>query len=158
MYIRGLWKEFYFQKCASALHTFEHTNTIPTEEVEKFNSFILQSPLVYAAYQMKQVESKLLETLINISENPMLLLIDKITIHEEFPYKKQFFIDKAHPMELRYIEQIKELINNNGYKLLNVFKPEEFLEEVYNRIEKELQITLSLFNDTEKLFAGEIFK
>ena len=152
VYIRGLWKEFYFQKCASALHTFEHTNTIPTDEVEKFNAFVLQSPLVYAAYQMKLVESKLLETLINISENPMLLLIDKITIHEEFPYKKQFFIDKAHPMELLYIEQIKELINNNGYKLLNVFKPEEFLEEVYNRIEKELQITLSLFNDTEKLF------
>ncbi len=33
-----------------------------------------------------------------------------------------------------------------------MFEPEEFLEEVYKRIEQELQITLSLFNETEKLF------
>ena len=156
VYIRSLWQDIYYKKCVSGLQSFEHSGKIPSDEVDAYNSFLLEHPYVFALSQMKLKEEAIVQNLISASEHALLLMVDRTTIKEDFPHKRNVYIDDKHPVDKLYNEKLVSVLEENGYKLLNVLKPQDYIDNIYDTIRNEMEIGMAFFHKTEDVYNAVI--
>jgi len=155
--IRTLWKDEYYEKCYGSLHIQNLGSlSIPQTTVDSHIYIILSSPIAYTQSITQLKSEMLLDNMIQISNHALLTMVKRIAISEDFPYENKLTLDDKHPIDLLYLNEIKEIIKDKSYKFLNVMKPHEYATGIYQRIEQELHIRMSLLNDVEPLYSAVI--
>lgn len=152
VYIRSLWRETHFEKVVNSMQCFTDNISLRNDTMEAYNNLFFAEPLVIAQSCMCIEEKEIMDIMSCISDNPLSLFANKITISEDFPRYQSFVFDNRRPLDLMYKAHAEKIRNANGYKLLNPFSIERFLPEIYRSIEKEILVRFSLFYKTEELY------
>ena len=146
-YILKLWKEIYFEKMKGLLHKFEYKITIKNEEIENYNRYFIQNPLICFRSNFSWKEQDILKEMTITSEYAISAMFKENTIYiDDFvPYMKKIDANQKDSLDnilCRYIEnmQIKyeeQLLNSN-------MEPVIYLYQLYERY----SLTLSTFINT----------
>lgn len=151
--IRQIWKNEYYSKCKDSMSTIKSKPfLIPKGYEDNYVYYIMQNPFKFATMILKLTEDSLIECMESISEHPILLLVSKIVIAEDFPHEPFLKIDKKHSIDEFYLKEIEKQIQNNGYKLHNVFEVKQFAGEIYARIKNELIFQMLFLKNVEPLY------
>ena len=150
--IRYLWSDEYYRKVKDGLQTFTHSFSVDQEKINQANNLIYQYPIAFALSIFGFKEEKLIASLQNISETPMLTLCSQIIISEDFPKEYELTLDDNHIVDNIFRQVIHKTVKENLYKLLNSFSPEQYLRELYKTIIRFLKAEVFFFEDHEKIY------
>ncbi len=151
--IRQMWKEEYYFKCKDSMSTIKSGPfSIPKDFEDNYVYYIMQNPFKFATTVLKLTEDSLIDCMVSISKHPLLLLVSRIIIAEDFPHEPFLKIDEKHPIDEFYLKEIEKQIENNGYKLLNVFEVEKLASGIYDRIKNDLNFYMSLLKNVEPMY------
>lgn len=151
--IRQIWKEEYYFKCKNSMSTIKSGPfSIPKDFEDNYVYYIMQNPFKFTTTVLKLTEDSLVDCMVSISKHPLLLLVARIIIAEDFPHEPFLKIDEKHPIDEFYLKEIEKQIENNGYKLLNVFEVEKFASGIYDRIKNDLNFYMSLLKNVEPMY------
>lgn len=152
IYIRGLWQDIYFEKCAKSMDFYENSINIPSEDVANLNLEMIEKPLAYACSCLTIHEKSLIETMISLSENPISSLFKNITISKDFPFERKILLDEKHPVDMIVKDAVEKLCNKNQHRFLNILSVEEYVSGIYKQITDMFNFYFYLFINTEKLY------
>lgn len=151
--IRKLWQqEFYAKSVQSMSKITSGSFTIPRDSGENYLHYFLINPYNCLLNSVKLNDGALIGCMCNISENPLMSMVSKIMIAEDFPQKPFLKIDGKHPIDKFYLKEIDRLKNEYGYKLLNQLKSTEFIDGVYEIIKMEMRFKMALINEITSLY------
>lgn len=179
--ILNIWNEEYFEKMHSLLQVHTYETSIKSEEIDKYNKFFIENPLICLKSEFSWNENKILKEMRTTSEYALTAMFRENTIYiDEFvPYIKKIDLTQKdsfdnvickylEDMQLKYEEQ---LLNSNMepiaylgslYKhysfLLSSFVTtinEENYKIMYDDIEKRF-LKYSLLPYPEKIKVGHI--
>lgn len=152
IYIRYLWQDIYYKRCSDNLQCFEYTATIKKEQIDKFNEAVIKYPFLFATTMLKLSSGEMVSLMQNISDNPIFITCNRITISKDFPQKAKLKIDEKHPIDAFYLKEIRNVIEEKSYKFLNILKDEEYFDGIYEDIKESISSNMSLFFKTEELY------
>lgn len=152
IFIRGLWKEEYYNKSFNSLQHFKQSVKIDNDKIIKTNNLLINHPQLYARYCINLSEKSVSELLESISKNALLALCTHTIITEDFPMVEKFFIDDRHQLDTILFNQINQILKKNQYRLLNKFDTTTYVQQIYNYIKQNIRFMFSLFNDTKALY------
>ena len=157
--IRKLWKQEYYKKCRNAMTVIKSGPFVVPKGIEDIYVYsILVKPISFAANSLKLTDNDILDCMIQIADNPLLLLASRIIIAEDFPQKPFIKIDGKHPIDEFYLKEIEKQLQSNGYKLRNSFKPIEFASSIYDRIKDELRMKVTFLKNIQPLYDAVILQ
>ncbi len=153
--IRALWKSTYFPLCTASMQTItSEPIAIPNSYSEQVVQLILALPTRYAVSMMKLQQDNMIAQMQQISSHPLVLLVSNILIDEDFPSYPFLRLDGKHPIDLLYSAQVKQIIENYGYKFLNSFSVHQYTQELFKRMKQEMQISSALLNDLTPIYTA----
>ena len=151
--IRQIWKDDYYNKCQNSLSTIKSRSFPISKEYENNYVYsIMQDPFKFAATILKLTEDSLIECMVSISEYPILLLVSRIIIAEDFPHAPFLKIDEKHAIDELYLNEIEKQIESNGYKLHNIFEVKQFAGGIYDRIKSDLSFHMAFLKNVEPMY------
>lgn len=128
VYIRSLWRETHFEKVVNSMQCFTDNISLRNDTMEAYNNLFFAEPLVIAQSCMCIKEKEIMDIMSCISDNPLSLFANKITISEDFPRYQSFVFDNRRPLDLMYKAHAEKIRNANGYKLLNPLALNDFCQ------------------------------
>lgn len=153
-YIRHLWQDEYMSKSLEAMQTVSKTISLNNEDVDEHNNNILNHPYAIAYNCMLLNNEKIFNTIDEITKTPVLTFVTNIEIKDDFPILPKVIIDDRHEIDMYYKDFVESINNENKYKFLNVFKIEELLPRIYNRIKYNINMDFGMFNKEEVIYSN----
>ncbi len=151
--IRQIWKDEYYFKCKDSMSTIKSGPfSISKDFEDNYVYSIMQDPFKFATTVLKLTEDSLIDCMVSISKHPLLLLVSRIIIAEDFPHEPFLKIDEKHPIDEFYLKEIEKQIESNGYKLHNVFEVEKFASGIYDRIKSDLNLHMTFLKNVEPMY------
>jgi len=151
--IRALWQTEHYKKAAGSLSRIRSDSfTISKDAVDAQIHLMLYNPFKYVSDICKLNSDRLIASISNISMYPLSTLVSKVFISEDFPYEERLKLDEKHPIDLLFLEEVKKVIEEKGYKLINSFKPYEYINTLYQRIIEDIRFRMHLLNNVELLY------
>lgn len=162
--ILNIWNEEYFEKMHSLLQVHTYETSIKSEEIDKYNKFFIENPLICLKSEFSWNENKILKEMRTTSEYALTAMFRENTIYiDEFvPYIKKIDLTQKdsfdnvickylEDMQLKYEEQ---LLNSNMEPIAylgSLYKHYSFLLSsfVTTIIEENYKI---MYDDIEKRF------
>ena len=152
LYIQKIWQENAFERQCESLHRFSHEQKIKRKDLERFCDLAILNPIVFAKSCTPSSEKEILKIMSSISENVFSHLCNRIALTPIFPKKADKIIYERHDIDIILLQYVKKLINEKGYKLLNVFKAEEFVSGIHEQYKMQTRNALGLFIKEEELY------
>lgn len=149
------WQTNFYKKIVSSLHESSFSTTIPKEEIEQINSLILDNPTLLINKTLQASNKYILYSMENISKYPMQAMITHINIDETYPVLEQYekMINKNNTnLEVLLKNIITNLIEKEGYKLINYLTPEYFISCIHREWISKIEYIITLFNREEELY------
>lgn len=132
--ILNLWHEKYYEKMKALLHMYTYTTKIKTVELEKYNEYFLENPLVVLRHCFTWSEENIVNKMAEISEHALVAKLKSNTIYisEFIPYYKEIDLKQTNSLEnliSQYLENVQikyeeQLLNPN-------MMPIEYLYSMY---------------------------
>lgn len=151
-FIRHLWKEEYFSKSVSTMHTFSNPTSIDSKDIENHNHIMIENPYIVAYNCMILNKESIVNRIEEITETPLLSLVTNIEINEDFPYIPKLILDDRHEIDVCYRDLVENIKNNNSYKFLNGLSIDEIQPRIYKYIKLNINIYFDLFSKTNILY------
>lgn len=85
-----------------------------------------------------------------------ILLVSNILIDEDFPSYPFLKLDAKHPIDLMYSAKVKQILDNYGYKFINSFSVQQYTQELFKRMKREMEISTALLNDITELYTAVV--
>ena len=152
IYIQKVWQDLVYEKQCKNMHHFSYQQKIETEKLEKFSEVSLLNPVFLANTCIPCTEKKILDIMINTSENPLSHLFHGITLSPIFPTEKNKIIYERHDIDKILLQYIDDLKSRKGYKLLNQFDSEEYVASIHESYKINTQEAILLFIKEEDLY------
>ncbi|MGN1222850.1 MAG: hypothetical protein ACI4T1_01820 [Christensenellales bacterium] len=148
--LKDMWKNSYYKKSIKSMQEFSHSQIIKNEEIEKYNYLFINSPITIAKNCFPNDQNSLLDIMSHISENVFSVHCTQYIISQNYPiidsYGDSSEIDKC------FLNKIEDLIQNKGYKFLNVFDKYTYAKELFKQYNGYTLFNFSLFNEWRALY------
>ena len=151
-YIRHLWQDEYFEVSASSMQTFQKGVSLDKTSIEKHNNGIIDYPFSAAYSCMILSEDAIVKSIERITSNPLMSLVTKISINDDFPFSPQLILDKRHEVDLYYRDRVEKVKKEKSYRFINDFSIKEILPGIYNDIKHNISFSFSIFHKDDILY------
>lgn len=150
--IQKLWQDDYYKSQCTAMQHFAFEQQIPQEMIERNSRLVFNTPVIFAGQCINCTEDKILQTMESASNNPFSHCCQHINISSIFPVVGSSVILDRHDIDQLHVQQIKKIIAQKGYKLLNVFDPDTYLYALHQNISRATLMMVSLFIYEQDLY------
>ena len=152
IYIRHLWKEEFLNKSISNMKKVSHQVQIKNEMILAHNKTVIENPYAIAYSCMILREESIIQSIADIAEHPLTLLVSHISINDDFPCIPTVIIDERHEIDLLYKGIIDKIKTEKSYKFRNDLKTDELLLGIYEKIKANIRINFAMFHNTKELY------
>lgn len=152
IHVQKTWSTEYFQKQSHLLRETSFRTSIPKDNIELFNKYALQTPILVAKYCFPSSNDEILQTMCDIAQHPFDVLFKTIQINEIFPLFSYNIDTTKHDIDTLLLQIIEVIIAEKGYKLLNQLTAEEFLRGLHKSYRMKTEIILPLFYKIHELY------
>lgn len=151
--IRKLWQQEYYSKSVESMATITSGPfPIPSGLEKTYVYYFIANPYKFSLDSVKLNDGELIDCMCNISKNPLMTMVSRIIIAEDFPQKPFLKIDGKHPIDELYLKEINRQKEEQGYKLLNALESTEFIDGVYQTIKWELRFKMTFLKEITPLY------
>ena len=146
------WQENAFKKQSENMHRFEYEQKIDSEKITNFNDLALLNPIVFAGYCMPVKEEGIMNIMSIASESPLIHLCRRMIFSPIYPKENREVTFERHDIDKLLLDYVTNLINTKGYKLLNKFKPEEFVKSIHENYKTNTQGLMAMIVKEKELY------
>ena len=146
------WQNIVYPEQCKNMHIFSKSSEIPSETVKAFNNILCINPMIIAESCILSTESKILEAIKQISENPFVLIIKRMYLSAIYPIEMDKIKYERHEVDNMMREQVEKIKETYSYKLLNVMDTDVYVTGIHEMFKRRALITLAYFNEDEKLY------
>lgn len=150
--LKSLWQNTYYEKCINLMKEIEYSQTFKNEDINKHNNLFITHPMVIVKNCIPLSSDGLLDLMSQISQNVFSIFCTKYTISGNYPFIETDDFAEEHEIDSCMTSIIKALIENKGYKLLNVFEVQTYIKEIYKSYIQNIIFNFSLFNEYKSLY------
>ncbi len=151
IWLQQLWQNNYYDRCLKLMHTIGSSVSISNEEINKINKVFIEKTLLGALYCFPIKKESLLDLMSMHSETAVSLFCSKLDITRMFPVENNKVLDR-HNVDNAFIQLVRDLITQKGYKLSNYIEPEVLYREIYNDFIRNTQMYMAIFNQEQTLY------
>ena len=149
--LQQLWQNDYYDRCLKLMHTIGSSISISNEEINRVNEVFIEKTLSGALYCFPIKKESLLDLISMHSKAAVSLFCSTLNITRTFPVENNKILDR-HIVDNAFIQLIRDIIAQKGYKLLNYIEPEVLYREIYNDFIHNTQMYMAIFNQEQKLY------
>lgn len=150
--IQELWQAEYYSKQIQNMSIMRYESTHQIEEVEKYNILALERPIEIARITMLTDENDLCNLMAFISENSLMYFFTRIEISEIFPIEAGVKSFDEHEVYSLLKKKIEKIIEDKGYKFLNVLESDKYVLGVLDRYSQSVQSAMAMIVEDIKLY------
>lgn len=151
IHTQELWESDFYHEQSQNMQEICSKLSIPTIQVDTFAQATVKNPIVFASACMQTKPSALLDTMKEVSENPMIYMVTRMRITPTFPEKEGISIER-HEIDQLLLQQIDKIKENQGYKLLNVMDSNIYLSAVHEKNENLIRLAASMIRDLQPIY------
>ena len=145
------WQNIYFNKCINAMHQIGGSVPVTNDEINEINEAFLNRTIRGALYCMPLKKENIVDLMAMHSQAVISLFCNTINITRTFPTENKKNLDR-HEVDLAFVQLIREILNQKGYKLLNYVEPEILFGEIYDDFIKNTQFCMAIFDREKELY------
>ncbi len=149
-----MWKERFFKMSRQSLHSFKSEIKIEDSQVKAINNQIVKETYSASKGIIDLSKKSIINKLKYFSTVPMYVMLkdNSYIIDTDFPYRlKRDFISE-NSIGLLINQYLDEIIEENGYRLLNQFKTDLYQHSLYDDINQHIIFFISLFKQHVELY------
>jgi len=139
-----IWNKEYFPKMQSQLHKIEHSTSIEKKQVEEYNNFFIEYPLICFRKEFSWKEEKILNQMSVVSKYALNAIFEENSIYiDDFvPYIKKIDLSQNDSFDYIVCKYLADMQIKYAEQLLNSnLKPVSYLRALY----RNSLLTLSIF-------------
>lgn len=153
IYLQEYWQLNIYKEQVDNLQEFVYKTEIPAEEVEKYNTRVIENPIFLASDSIITKVEDMISVMEVESKNALIHLVSKINISHIFPIKDVGVNFERHETDNLLKSQVEKILNKYGYKFLNLLDVEKYVSALHQRYIKNLTFAVSVFNREKELYA-----
>jgi len=148
--VQKLWQDEYYDIVCSNMKVFEYKETFRTSDIDGFNEVALKAPLLLARSISSLGEKELIQVMDSPSSHPFQYIFKNFEISRMYPILRDESHFKRNEIDTLIIHMINRILENRGYKFLNVLSPEQYLMAMYSSERVKANHVVSFIGDVEK--------
>lgn len=153
IYLQEYWQLNIYKEQVDNLQEFVYKTEIPAEEVENYNTRVIENPIFLASDSIITKVEDMISVMEVESKNALIHLVSKINISHIFPIKDVGVNFERHETDNLLKSQVEKILNKYGYKFLNLLDVEKYVSALHQRYIKKLTFAVSVFNREKELYA-----
>ena len=146
------WNKKVYKEQLNNLHYYSTTTEIASGDVKKYNELLLDNPVMIAKFCIPTSDEELLNSMINLSKNPLLHMVRRISLNSFYPIEEKTVKFEHHEVDKMLGEQIDRILKDSGYKLLNKIDSKSFVSYYHKELERRANINSSFIENDDKIY------
>ncbi|MCB4926900.1 hypothetical protein LGW02_06220 [Streptococcus mutans] len=154
MITQKVWQEYYYQQESNKLQEVRYEVEIPTEKIKDYDMEILENPLIVAYHCMKSDRKSLINFLeeASASEHTLVYLFTRMHLTPIFPIQDKGINLERHDVDKMLFEQIGEIVEKQGYRLMNKLETGQYVTALHERYKEQLTYLVTLIGSEDTLY------
>lgn len=153
--IQRNWSMTFYKQAVSNMHVFSNEAAIAEDQIDKYNSAVLDCPFVFVQSVISLEEKKIDEILERICEYPLIVLAKRAKIDEYIPHEENFVNDqKRHSVDAMLLDEIHRVNEKFAYRYRNKFKTEELACEYCRHIDLGINVGISIVRVYSEMYSS----
>lgn len=149
------WTETFYACCMEGMQTFERKIPISDAQIDEMNKAIMDNPLLFGHWALSLNENAIEERIEAIAKNPLVAMVQKISVDEFIPYKKRFdsrTSSNKHSVDAMILDEIDRINKKYYYRHINQLKADELTAQICTEAVQNTQILSSMVHVMPEIY------